>query len=58
MVVNTLFKKNYLWLCWVFDAVRLSLVAVSGGYPLLAVRGALIAVASLVAEHGVESQTQ
>ena len=38
--------------------MRLSLVAVSGGYPLLAVHGVLIAVASVVAERGVESQTQ
>ena len=41
----------YFWLCWVFIAVRLPLVAVSGGSSLVAVRGFLIAVASLVAEH-------
>ena len=40
------------WLCWVFVAVSgLSLVAASEGYSLVAVRGLLIAVASLVAEH-------
>ena len=42
------------WLHWVFVAARgLSLVARSGGVGLLfiAVRGLLIAVASLVAEH-------
>ena len=32
---------------------RLSLVAVSGGYSLVVVHGLLIAVASLVAEHGL-----
>ena len=48
----------YLWLCWVFIAVvglhhGLSLVAASGGYSFVVVRGLLIAVASLVAEHGL-----
>ena len=51
-----LYFKNlfiYFWLHWVFVAVRgLSLVAVSGGYSV-AVRELLIAVASLVAEHGL-----
>ena len=50
------FKKKvyiYLWLCWVFIALhRLSLVAESRACSLLAVRGPLIVVASLVAEHG------
>ena len=32
---------------------RLSLVVVNGGYSLVVVRGPLIAVASLVAEHGL-----
>ena len=41
------------WLHWVFVAARgLSLVAASGGYSV-AVRGLLIAVASLVVEHGL-----
>ena len=41
----------FFWLCWVFVAVHgLSLVAARGGYSV-AVRGLLIAVASLVAEH-------
>ena len=44
-----------MWLCWVFVATRgLSLVAASGGgLPFVEVRGLLIAVASLVAEHGL-----
>ena len=42
----------YLWLCWVFVPVHgLSLVVASRGYHLAVVRGRLIAVASLVAEH-------
>ena len=41
-------------LCWVFFAAhRLSLVAASGGCSLVVVCGSLIAVASLVAEHGL-----
>ena len=48
------FKINlfiYFWLCWVFVAAHgLSLLAESGGYSLV-LRGLLIAVASLVAEH-------
>ena len=37
----------YFWLCWVFSpGCGLSLVAATGGYPLVAVRGLLIAVAS------------
>ena len=45
-------KTNFIYLClhWFFVA-GLSLVAASGGYSLVAVRGLLIAVASLVAEH-------
>ena len=50
------FFKIYLfiyWLRWVFVAVRgLSLVVASGGYSV-AVRGLLIAVASLIVEHGL-----
>ena len=43
----------YFWLPWVFIAAcGLSLVAVSRGYSV-AVHGLLIAVASLVAEHGL-----
>ena len=42
-----------IWLCWVFVAVRgLSLVAGSGVL-LFVIRGLLVAVASLVAEHGL-----
>ena len=44
----------YFWLHWVFIAVRgLSLVVVSGGLLFVAVHRLLIAVASLVAEHGL-----
>ena len=42
------------WLHWVFAAVnRLSLVVASRGYSLAEVRGFLIVMASLVAEHGL-----
>jgi len=45
-------KKIFIYLClhWFFVA-GLSLVAASRGYSLVAVRGLLIVVASLVAEH-------
>ena len=47
----------YFWLCWVFFAAhRLSLVAASGDYSLVAVRGLLIEVASLVELSGVWAQ--
>ena len=47
------YKFIYFWLHWVFVAARgPSLVAASGGYSVV-VRGLLIAVASLVAEHGL-----
>ena len=43
----------YFWLRWVFvAALRLSPVAASGGYSLVAVRGLLMLVAR-VAEHGL-----
>ena len=52
-----LFKNKlfiYFWLHWVFVPVRrLSLVVASGGYCFVAVRRLLIAVASLVVEHGL-----
>ena len=53
-----LFFKNlfiYFWLCWVFIAAGgLSLVAASGGCSSLrCTQGLLIAVASLVVEHGL-----
>ena len=45
-------ELNWTELCWIFVTVcRLSLVAVSVGYSLAAVRGLLTAVVSLVAEH-------
>ena len=58
-VVHPFFSKIYLfylfyfWLRWVFIAAhRLSLVAVNG-LLFVVVRGLLIAVASLVVEHGL-----
>ena len=43
----------YFWLCWVFVAAcRFSVVAVNGGYSLIAMCGLLIEVVSLVVEHG------
>ena len=38
---------------WLLIFVSFSLVAASGSYPLLEVHGLLIAVASLVADHGL-----
>ena len=44
----------FFWLCWVFVAAGgLSLVAASRGLLFLVVHGLPIAVASLVAEHGL-----
>ena len=54
MLLSFFFKTIYLFISlhWVFVAAcRLSLVVVSGGYFLVAVRGLLIAVASLSVEH-------
>ena len=50
----------FFWLRWVFIAARgLSLVAASGGLLFVAVRGLLIAVASLVArDTGSRAQAQ
>ena len=49
-----LFYLFYFWLNWVFIAARgLSLVVASRGLPFVAVCRLLIAVASLVAEHGL-----
>ena len=43
----------YFWLCWVFVAAcRFSVVAVNGGYSLIAMCELLIEVVSLVVEHG------
>ena len=43
----------YFWPCWILVAVcRFSLIVVSRGYSLIAVLGLLIAVASLISEHG------
>ena len=48
-------KYNFVyWLCWVFAAAcGLSLVAVNGVYSLTVVCRLLIAVPSLVVEHGL-----
>ena len=44
----------YLWLCWVFVAAHRFLSSCGEqGLIFVAVRGLLIAVASLVAEHGI-----
>ena len=49
------FLLSNFWLCWVFVAAcKISLVATSRDYSP-AVRGLLIALASLVLEHGLES---
>ena len=46
-LLTRVFSIHYFWLHWVFVAAhRLSLVAESRGYSLVAVRGLLIAVAS------------
>ena len=53
LMPNLLFYFLLFWLRWVFVAAcGLSLVAASGSYSV-AVHGLLIAVASLVAEHGL-----
>ena len=45
---------TYLWLFWVFgDVCGVSLVTASGDYSLVAVRGLLIVVASLVSGHSL-----
>ena len=52
-----LLKKIFVWgLQWVsFAARRIPLVAASGAYSLAVMCGLLAAVASLVAEHGLQS---
>ena len=46
----------YSWQCWVFIAVcELSHAVASGGYSLVAARGLLIEVASLISESGLLS---
>ena len=53
-ILNLFILFIYFWLCWVFVAVRgSSLVVVSGVLLFVAVHGLLIAVASLVADHGL-----
>ena len=52
--INLFILFIYFWLHWVFVAAcGLSLVVVSGGLLFVAVHGLLIAVASLVVEHGL-----
>ena len=53
-LLNPFIHSFIYWLCWVFVAAHgLSLVAASGGYSFVAVHGLLLAVASLVVEHGL-----
>ena len=49
----TIYLFIYLWLRWVFVAVRGLSLVVARGLLFVAVRRLLIAVASLVAEHGL-----
>ena len=50
-------KRTYVWLRWVFVVLSgLSLVAASGGHSLVTVRGFLMAVPSLTAEHGLQGE--
>ena len=43
----------FFWPCWILVAVcRFSLIVVSRGYSLIAVLGLLIAVSTLISEHG------
>ena len=53
-LINLFILFIYFWLRWVFFAAR-GLFSSCGeqGLPFVAVRGLLIAVASLVAEHGL-----
>jgi len=53
-LLSSFFKKIIFGCSGFFVAAcRLSLVTASGGYSLVAMHGLLIAVASLVAEHGL-----
>ena len=62
LIIFCIFLKDvfiYFWLHWVFVAAcRLSLVAASGGFFFDSVCGPLTAVASLAAEHGLQSSGQ
>ena len=53
-LINFMYLFIYFWLCWVFVAAR-GLFSSCGerGLLFVVVRGLLIAVASLVAEHGL-----
>ena len=51
---SVVFCFIYFGLCWILVAAcGLSLVAVSGGYSVVVLHRLLIAVASLVVEHGL-----
>ena len=51
-LLNTFFKKIYLWLCWVFlAALGPPSVVASEGYTSVVMHGVLIAVVSLLVEH-------
>ena len=54
MVYSFIHSFIYFWLCWIFVAAcGLSLVVVSGGLLFVVMCRLLIAVASLVSEHGL-----
>ena len=53
LFLKSFYLASYFSLHWVFLVCRLSLAASSWGYSLTAVRGLLIAVASVVAEFGL-----
>ena len=46
-------KQTYFWLCWVFVAARAFLYLWLAGYSAVAVHRLFIAMASLIAEHGL-----
>ena len=52
---NFMYVFIYFWLCWVFAAVRAFSSCGERGLLLVAVRGLLIAVASLVVEHRLQA---
>ena len=53
LIIKNIILFIYFWLCWVFLAARAFSSFGERGLLFVAVRGHLIAVASLVAEHGL-----
>ena len=49
--ISIVFEFYLFWLCWVFIAVQVFSVAVSGGCSLAVGQGLLTAVASFIVEH-------